>query len=207
MFDQLISDDLIPESKAATLTLRLNSTDFRLSARKALSGPWVLNISWTALVIPYISKNRLLLLQIRVKSNWILYITKVQRYLRQRDTCDIYHNMLLYIGSAVSYLIFDNFWKIMLSFSTSFSSMFGILNTIEDDRNHVSLLQLSKKDVRVGDSIDICRNMSTAQCVSACQIQTSGNNSCILRVINIFRYLHHIDLFKFWNNVNEISPY
>ena len=85
--------------------------------------------------------------------------------------------------------------------------MFGILNTIEDDRNHVSLLQLSKKDVRVGDSIDICRNMSTAQCVSACQIQTSGNNSCIFRVINIFRYLHHIDLFKFWNDVNEISPY
>ena len=36
---QLGSDDLIPKGKAATLTLRLNSTDFRLSARKALSGP------------------------------------------------------------------------------------------------------------------------------------------------------------------------
>ena len=182
MFDQLVSDDLIPEGKVATLTLRLNSTDFRLSARKALSGPWVLSISCTALVIPYISKNLLLLLQIRVKSDWVWYVTKIPRYLRCLDTSDIYQKMLLYIGNAISYLIFDNFWKIMLSFSTSLSSMFGILNTIEDDRNQVSLLQLSKKDVKVGDSIDICRNMSTAQCVSACQIQTNGINSCILRV-------------------------
>ena len=67
------------------------------------------------------------------------------------------------------YLIFDNFWNMILSFSTSFSSMFGILKTMEDERNHISLLQLSRKDVKVGDSIDICRNMSTAQCVSACK--------------------------------------
>ena len=69
----------------------------------------------------------------------------------------------------------------MLSFSISLSSILGILKTIDEDLNHISLLQLSKKDAKVGDSIDIWRNMSTAQCVSV-------YNKMVIFIENIYSF-------------------
>lgn len=45
--------------------------------------------------------------------------------------------------------------------------MFGMRNTMDEERNHGSLLQLSRNDGRVGDSIAICRKMSTTLCARA----------------------------------------
>lgn len=69
----------------------------------------------------------------------------------------------------VIYRIFDSFCRTMLNLSSSLISCLGARSTIATVLNHVSLLQLSRKGGKKGESVDICRNMSMAGFIKGCK--------------------------------------
>ncbi len=73
-------------------------------------------------------------------------------------------------SEIITYLILDSFCRIILSFSMSFSSAFGMRSTIEMDLNQTSEPQVSRKAGNKVDSMDSCRYRSMALFVNACNI-------------------------------------
>ena len=59
------------------------------------------------------------------------------------------------INLMLSYLNLESFCSTMLNLSKSLLSCRGALSTMATVRNHVSLLQLSKNEVKKGESDDI----------------------------------------------------
>lgn len=92
----------------------------------------------------------------------------------------------------------DNFWRIMLSLSIILESWLGDLSTIAIVLNQLSLLQLSRKGGRKGDSMDSCKKTSIAELTNGCKT----NNSTRYKNLSLPEGFSLLTLFNYWSNAH-----